>query len=122
MFSDSLNAWRDESSENESIYNITLKLKSLLKYNSQYLKNIYYSPAYTINTEILKLPFKYYNGCLGLKKLQDTKDFINLFNGYRNSIEPYNLLKNKISKIKYPSESNYILEYATFFEIMEKEL
>lgn len=125
LFSESLSMWRNPCDADASHDEIKARLKSLLLYNAAYIRGIFYSSYQAINTKHLNLPFDYYRGGMVLKPLQECINFQMLFGVTKTNTYAYSLLEEASKRSKYPripQNKNYILEYATYMELLAKNL
>ncbi len=125
LFCDELNIWRNRNKKIESEKEVKLKLKSLLAYNSIYLRSIFCSNYHAVNTRFLHLPFDYYRDGVLLKNRDDAENFSELFIDGNNVTYAYETLKEASSTIKYPKnkiKSDFILEYAMYFDSIQTRI
>lgn len=125
LFSKELSLWREKTSQKESQLQLKLKLKSLLNYNSVYLRSIYYSNYRALNTKHLHLPFDYYSNSMLFKTKLNSDNFNVLFNDTADASKAYQLLKDASSTIKYPKtpiKDDYILEYANYMDALANRI
>ncbi len=125
LFSEPLSMWRKPIENTISKPDIKARLKSLLLYNAAYIRGIFYSSYQALNTKHLNLPFDYYRGGMVLKPLKDCVNFQMLFGVTQTNTYAYSLIEESSKRITYPripKNKNYILEYATYMELLAKNL
>ena len=117
IFHPSVNTWRKRPAAPQSEDDIKGVLRSLLNYNSVYIRSLYYASATYVNTKVFNLPFRYYNGGIGLKDVLDDDDpFVGLFHTKEDAYTALRILRNTFSKAEYEKKTHYVLEYAAFMK------
>jgi hypothetical protein len=125
LFSEDLSAWRYKAKKHETDQAIKQRLKSLLLYNSIYIRSIYNSSYQALNTKHLHLPFDYYSNNMLFKTKLNSDNFNMLFNDSSDASKAYQLLIDASAHIKYPKTStkdDYILEYAMYMDSLANRI
>ncbi len=124
LFSEELNAWRNIKATLKTETEVKQRLKSLLKFNAAYLKGLNASAYKALNFKHLNLPFNYYNGGMVIKPLEESINFAVLFNEGETTKKAYSLLQKADAMSKYPklSKEQFVLGYAMYMEVLEKNL
>lgn len=113
-----LNSWRNKPIAAESNEQLAKRITSLLNYNHIYILSISNSPSDYFNTKRFHLPFRYYNGGMGLKDFDSTTSFSQLFFNGADAKKGYDILKESFNVRDYPKEKDYMLAYAAFMKGM----
>lgn len=125
LFIPALSAWRTIPLKQESEQAIKHRLKSLLLYNAAYIRGIHFSSYQGLNTKHLNLPYDYYRGGMVLKPLDKCVNFQMLFFNTTDSKKAYQLLEQLSSTVKFPRiphNKNFMLEYATYMDLLANNL
>ncbi|MCH5600904.1 hypothetical protein [Niabella ginsengisoli] len=123
IFDPSINSWRNMPKAPQTSEQIKETLRGLLNYNNLYIRSLYYSSATYVNTKLFNLPFRYYNGGIGLAdKLTDEDPFVRLFHTKDDAYTALQMLRKAFPKTEYERKTNYVLEYAAFMKGLSENL
>lgn len=123
LFGADNNAWRNKPQRPESAEEIKKRLSVMLNYYSLYFNVVNKESTYFIPVRVM-LPFRYYQHAMGMGNYKPQSAFSNLFFDSTQSKQAYYFLENTIRTLRhdYPSGTDFIDEYASFMELMAKEI
>lgn len=124
LFQPELNKWRVKPLQAEDDEAIKTRLKQVLYYYSAYFASFSYNKVPYFSIDKIYCPILFYNGGVGLKKLKDNDEWINVFHDYLDAEKAHTMLSNAFSRVSnFPSRGNdYVAEYVVVLKMLANKL
>lgn len=115
--------WRQKPAAAENEESLRKRVKAMLSFGSNYFNEVGKSATYFVPKR-LPLPFRYYQSGIALLSFNDTLPFNNYFHNLQDARQAHHLLRTGMDAIKaqYPSDENFVLEYAKFYKLLNSAL
>lgn len=123
LFSKESNEWRRRPAKSESAEQMRKRLSDMLNYYSDYYSLVTKEASFFVPVRVI-LPFHFYQHSMGMKDFDKESAFARVFNSPEQADEAYGYLAETMLILKddFPSDDNFIKEYAAFMKKMANKI
>jgi hypothetical protein len=118
------NWWRQKPSAEESDTAVKARLKDMLEYYSAYFTLVSRESSYFAQHRVM-IPFSYYQHQMGLKAFRSVSPFANVFYNESNARKAYGMIETAMKKLSneaFPSDKDFVIEYAKYIKRLSEEI